>query len=171
MGKLTNSSKTIGQLRSGVIRRNVAKATIPAKSALSRTGIIARKKSTLCSLNTKGGSSSFSTSLPLEENRSKRGGTSKKPSRCSISKSDKYRIILERCPAERALRVKRVRPDTIVRYADSVDDFLQWAQSKRLQVKSDRQADKAMARYFDQVFEDGCPLIHIVWLHSVANYS
>ena len=51
-----------------------------------------------------------------------------------------------------------------MRYADSVDDFLQWAQNKKIQVKSDRQADKAMAIYFDQVFEDGCPL-------TVASYT
>ena len=71
---------------------------------------------------------------------------------------------MRKCPAERALHVKRVRPDTVVKYAGRVNEFLVWAESLKFRVKSVRKADRAMATYFDQLFEDGCAL-------TIASYT
>lgn len=60
--------------------------------------------------------------------------------------------------------MKRVRPDTILKYADSVDAFLAWVRDNKLKLTTERQADKLMARYFDGIFDDGLPL-------SVASYT
>lgn len=51
-----------------------------------------------------------------------------------------------------------MQPQTLLKYAESVDSFLAWARSSRLSTKTDRGADKALARYLHSLFEDGVAL-------------
>lgn len=50
--------------------------------------------------------------------------------------------------------MKQVRPDTLIKYAEHVDDFLDWVKVAKRRIRSDREADKMMAVYFDPFFED-----------------
>lgn len=169
MVKPTNMSKSIGQLRSGVIRRK-SLGVAPSPKSLSRRGKVMRASKQIWPCSQKsGGSNATSTSLPLVENRKKPGSTSKRPKQSAAAKSIRYEDILKTCPPERRLRVKRVRADTVLHYAESVDIFLEWCRRhNRVSTVSSR-VDRSMSIYFDQLFEDGCTLFGYIALKSVPD--
>ena len=76
----------------------------------------------------------------------------------------RYKSILASVKPERVLRVKRVKPRTIILYSDHIDSFRHWAASCKLSIKSERACDVAMSRYFNMLFEDGLAM-------NVASYT
>ena len=59
---------------------------------------------------------------------------------------------------QRLLRVKRVKPVTLLRYSDHVDDFLQRCRRHQKSTNTCRLADKALSVYMNALFEDGATL-------------
>ena len=62
------------------------------------------------------------------------------------------------------LRVRRIRPQTLIQYSDHVHEFYTWCKQRRKSVSSQRQVDIAMAAYFNLSFEDGAS-------QNVASYT
>lgn len=72
--------------------------------------------------------------------------------------NSKYQTILAKIKPERMLRVKRIRPKTLISYAYHAELFLEWCKTTRRKVVNGIQADKNMAIYFNALFEDGEPM-------------
>ena len=68
---------------------------------------------------------------------------------------DAAKAVLEKCPPEKRLRVRRVSSVTLVKYSEHVDFFLDWCKTHHRPVKTYRQADLAMARFLNVIYEDG----------------
>lgn len=109
-------------------------------------------------LKKQAGSQDTLTSSPSADSTKKPGSISRKPKRSAVAKSQRYEDILKRCPPERRLRVKRVRADIVLHYAESVDHFLEWYRKHNRISCNSGNVDRAMSTYFDQLFEDGCTL-------------
>ena len=79
-------------------------------------------------------------------------------------KNDKYETLLMSVKPECRLRVRRIRPQTLIQYSDHVHEFYTWCKQRRKSVSSQRQVDIAMAAYFNLSFEDGAS-------QNVASYT
>lgn len=56
---------------------------------------------------------------------------------------------------ERLLRVKRIRPTTLLQYDEHVQQFFSWCSNHNKKPKTERQIDTCMATYFNCLYEDG----------------
>ena len=65
---------------------------------------------------------------------------------------------------ERMLRVKRVKPSTLVLYDSHVQQFVGWALDNKRRLTSLKAVDKILAIYFNMLFEDGVSM-------TVASYT
>ena len=148
----TSTNKSIGQLRSGVLRTGKLKEVNP-KSVLSRHKAL--KSSQICpSFDKLGESNSSLGQLPLAGRKRKlESGTSQ-----DSDANSKYHSILAHVKPERKLRIKRIQPKTLIAYASYVELFLDWCKETKRRGVSGQQADKHMAIYFNALFDDGEPL-------------
>lgn len=95
----------------------------------------------------------------MGETRRKHGESSKRTKDTRLgADEERYRAIVRQCKPERMLRIKRVKPVTLLRYSDHVDDFLQWCRRHRKSTNTCRLADKALSVYMNVLFEDGATL-------------
>ena len=76
----------------------------------------------------------------------------------------KYEALLMPVKPERRLRVRRIRPQTLIQYSEHVQEVHDWCKQCRKSVASQRQVDIAMATYFNLLFEDGAS-------QNVASYT
>eukprot|EP00435_Cladocopium_sp_Y103_P003230 s1575_g1.t1 len=153
---------------------NIKECVLPRRSCgsrpsvqktLSRSGTLKRSQavSTSCCRKSEA-CQKPSTSLPSVANQKKPGATSKRTKQSVAAKSTRYEDILKRCPPERKLRLKRVRADTVLHYAESVDRFLDWCRRYGRRSTDASRVDRSMSIYFDHLFEDGCAM-------SAASYT
>ena len=92
--------------------------------------------------------------LPLAAKKRKRecGGSKDE------AENSKYLCILAHVKPERMLRVKRIKPKTLVAYANFVEQFLEWCKVSKRRNVCGQNADKHMAIYFNALFDDGEPM-------------
>ena len=149
-------SRSIGQLRSGVLRTGkLVKANQP--KSLSKRGVLTAVKASSSSSSIKPVvQKNSSTALPLGGHAKKRGNSSN----CD----ERYQAILAKITPERMLRVRRIRPVTLLQYADHVDDFVAWARRNKFGLSTDHKVDIAMSTFFNALFEDALGM-------NVASYS
>ena len=88
------------------------------------------------------------------------GGQKRKHSTPAKSPRPKspFEAILARIKPERLLRVKRVRPSTLVLYDSFVQQFVEWSKRVKCSLGTLQTVDRAMAIYFHMLFEDGAPM-------------
>ena len=147
-------SETVSQLRSGVLRRKNSRPVLTG-AKLSRLGVIQKAKSLTQAPLYRQKVASNPSLMP-----SPSGGQDKKPGkRCKprrvTSKGEQFEAILASVRPERRLRVKRIQACTVIKYAESADNFEQWCKHHRRSFKGDVRADRSMSVYFDALFEDG----------------
>ena len=82
-------------------------------------------------------------------------GRSRKRKRGAEEVVSQYEVILNKVKPERLLRVKRVKPNTVIAYNQHVQRFLTWVNARRLNVTVDSKVDRAMAIYLNMLYEDG----------------
>ncbi len=66
-----------------------------------------------------------------------------------------YDRIMAKIPPERKLRVKRISPKTVLQYHEHVSAFCEWCKLRHRSTHTQALVDKAMAIYFNELFEDG----------------
>lgn len=154
----------IGQVHWSASLRSVAKQG--SKKEHCPTDIAQKSRDEHCEklvlLEKQGGLEQFIDFIALGRSRRKRGECSKRTRDTRLTRlgadEERYQSILRKCKPERLLRVKRVKPVTLLRYSDHVDDFVLWCRRHQKSANTCRLADKALSVYMNVLFEDGATL-------------
>ena len=148
---MTKSCKSLGELRSGVLKTGRLKVTGSRSPKTSRGVLISSNTSTF---SRKPGDSKGSwIQSPWAGNPKKRGRACGKGSNLD----DRYQEVLKQIRPERLLRIKRIQARTLLLYDDHVQHFLQWVKHRKANLKSESLVDKWMSIFFHALFEDGAP--------------
>ena len=148
---MTKSCKSLGDLRSGVLKTGKLKATGSQSPKTSR-GVLTSSNTFTCSQKP-GVLKDFWIRSPWAGNPKKRGRTNIKGS----TVDDRYQRVLKGIRPERLLRVKRIQARTLLLYDDHVQHFLEWCRHRKANLKSETLIDKWMSIFFHALFEDNAP--------------
>eukprot|EP00435_Cladocopium_sp_Y103_P009898 s3109_g2.t1 len=94
-------------------------------------------------------------SAALRSRGQRRGKGSKKRDTKQDDQLTRYDRLIRTIRPERMLRVKRVKPKTLLLYSDHIEEFKSWCSLRKRTLKSLRQVDISMASYFNDLFIDG----------------
>lgn len=104
-------------------------------------------------------STDISISLPLEDRTENPGRPCKnRKEKPAKSKDVDYDRIMAKIPPERLLRVKRISPKTVLQYHKHISAFYEWCRLHHRSTRTQALVDKALAIYFNELFEDSCSM-------------